>query len=75
MTESEVENRLKQAFPDCDAVIQDLTGGGSNFEVRIASEVFSGMNRVKQHQAVMKVFDPELKSGEIHALSIKTLTK
>ncbi len=75
MLEKDVEDRLKKAFPGSDVMVSDMTGGGSNFEVRIIASQFSDLNRVKQHQAVMKVFDVELKSGELHALSIKSLAK
>jgi stress-induced morphogen len=33
------------------------------------------MSRIQMHQAVMKVFDPELKTGEVHALSIRAKAK
>lgn len=75
MTIEQVENRLKEAFPGADILVSDMTGGGSNFEVRIIAPQFESLNRVKQHQAVMGVFDPELKSGELHALSLKTMPK
>lgn len=70
-----MENRLKQTYPDCDVAIMDVTGAQSNFDIRIATSAFEGMSRIKQHQAIMNVFDSELKSGEIHALSIKAITK
>lgn len=73
MTVEEVEQRLKAAYPDCELAVIDMTGGGSNFDVRIASNSFEGKSRVKQHQEVMAVFSKELESGEIHALAIKTL--
>ena len=75
MLEQELENRLKQAFPGADVMVSDMTGGGSNFEVRIIAPQFQDMNRVREHQQVMAVFDAELKSGELHALSIKSLAK
>lgn len=75
MLEKDVENRLKTAFPGADVMVADMTGGGSNFEVRIIAPQFADLNRVKQHQAVMQVFDDELKSGELHALSIKSMAK
>lgn len=75
MTQEQMEERLKTAYPDCDLVVTDLTGTQDHWEVRIASKDFSGMSRIQQHKAVMSVFDPELKTGEVHALSIKTLVK
>ena len=75
MQEEIVKTRLEQAFPEADVLVSDMTGGGSNFEVRIIAPQFKDLSRVKQHQAVMQVFDAELKSGELHALSIKSLAK
>lgn len=75
MTPDEMEARLRQHYPDCDVVVVDMTGTGDHYEVRIASQQFAGLSRLEQHKAVMKVFDQELKSGEVHALSIRTLTK
>lgn len=75
MQTAELEQRLKATFPEADLMVTDLTGAGSNFEIKIIAQEFQGMNRVQQHQAVMKVFDAELKSGELHALALKTLAK
>lgn len=75
MTKTEVETKLKSAYPDCELVVTDLTGTENHYEVRIASERFTGLNRIQCHKAVMAVFSPELASGEIHALAIKTLVK
>lgn len=75
MTEENVKNRLETAYPDSDIHVVDMTGGGSNFQVQIASKQFAGKTRIKQHQEVMAVFDEELKSGEMHAMTIKTTIK
>ncbi len=73
MTELEMETRLKSQYPDADVAVIDSNGSGSYFEVRISKDSFSEMSRVERHQAVMAVFDNELKSGEVHALTIKFL--
>ena len=73
MTESDMEQRLKHIYPDCQVAVVDMTGNQSNFEVRISSAQLQKLSRVDQHKAVMKVFDDELKSGEVHALAIKPL--
>ncbi|MCB0407335.1 MAG: BolA/IbaG family iron-sulfur metabolism protein [Bdellovibrionales bacterium] len=75
MTPQFIENRLKEAFPGADVLVSDMTGTGNHFEVRIIAPQFEALNRIKQHQAVMSIFDPELKSGELHALSLKTMAK
>lgn len=75
MTVDQMETRLKQAFPDADVIAIDLTGTQDHWEVRIASKHFEGKPRIQQHKDVMAAFDAELKSGEVHALSIKTIIK
>lgn len=75
MNASEMEERLHQAFPGCDVAVIDTTGDQYHMEVRIAAPQFTELTRIKQHQAVMAVFHNELKSGSLHALSVKTLQK
>lgn len=75
MTPEQMEERLKQAYPDSDVVVIDLTGGQDHFEVRIAATEFKDLSRMAQHRAIMDVFSQELASGEVHALSVRTLVK
>jgi stress-induced morphogen len=75
----EMKQRLIQAYPDAnsehDIQVFDLTGTSDHWEVAVKSSAFQGLSRIEQHQHVMKAFAPELKTGEVHALSIKTATK
>lgn len=75
MTQEMMMTRLQAAYPDGAIEVVDLTGTEDHWEVSIESSAFAGMTRIKQHQAVMAVFGPELKTGEVHALSIKTKVK
>ncbi len=75
MNQQAMTDRLKAAYPDANIEVFDLTGGGDHWEVSIASSSFQGKTRIQQHQAVMAVFAEELKTGEVHALSIKTSLK
>lgn len=75
MKPQDVENRLKEHFPDADVAVIDLTGTEDHYEVRIASKAFAGKSRIEQQRHVMAALAAELKSGEVHALTIKTLTK
>jgi stress-induced morphogen len=70
MTQNEVQARLEQKYPQC--VIKVYSEDNVHFEVYIESSSFKGLSRVEQHQQVMQVFDQELKTGELHALAIKT---
>jgi stress-induced morphogen len=75
----EMKQRLIEAYPDADPVndiqVFDLTGTSDHWEVAVQSSAFKGLSRIEQHQHVMKAFAPELKTGEVHALSIKTKIK
>lgn len=75
MTQEQMEKRIRDAFPDCDVVVTDLTGTQDHWEVRIATQALQGLSRIQKHQKVMGVFDAELKTGEVHALTIKTFDK
>lgn len=75
MRPEELEQRLNSNFPGADILVTDLTGTEDHYEVRIIAPQFEGMNRIQQHKAVMAAVDAELKSGELHALSLKTMAK
>lgn len=68
-----MEQRLRSEFTDAEVAVVDLTGTEDHFEVRIRSQDLARLARVDQHKAVMKVFAEELKTGEVHALSIRVL--
>lgn len=67
-----MEDRLRSAFPNAEIRVLDLSGVGSKYEVFVRSELFKGLSRIEQHQKVMAAFAAELKTGEVHALAIKT---
>jgi stress-induced morphogen len=72
MTREQMIQRLNQYFPNSKVEVFDLTGTADHWEVSVESEKFKGMTRIQMHQDVMKAFDAELKTGEVHALSLKT---
>lgn len=68
-------DRLKSFYPDGNVEVVDLTGTEDHYEVYVETFQFKGLTRIQQHQHVMSAFGPELKTGEVHALSIKTKIK
>ena len=64
--------RLQVAYPGSIIEVIDLTGTEDHWQVSIVSSHFAGMKRLEQQRHVMQVFDKELKSGEVHALTIQT---
>lgn len=75
MTPEQMKARLEQNYTTGNVEVYDLTGTQDHYEVFVESPVFAGMSRIQQHQHVMACFGPELKTGEVHALSIKTKIK
>lgn len=70
MTANEMLERLKKSYPG--ANVEAISDDNVHFNVTVESTVFKGLSRIEQHQHVMKVFEAELKTGEVHALSLKT---
>lgn len=66
--QSDLEDRLKAAFPKGQVVVKDLAGDNDHYQAEITCETFSGLNRIQQHQKVYAA----LKECDIHALAIKT---
>ena len=70
MTAIEMLERLKNSYPG--SFVNVISDDNVHFDVVVESKAFNGLSRIEQHQHVMKVFDAELKTGEVHALSLKT---
>jgi len=67
----QVETWIAQGLA-CELVRVD--GDGQHFAALIVSREFAGMSRVKRQQRVYQTIKDKLDSGELHALSMQTLT-
>jgi acid stress-induced BolA-like protein IbaG/YrbA len=67
----QIESWIAADLP-CELVA--VQGDGQHFEAVIVSSEFSGLNRVKRQQRVNAILKSRFDSGELHALSMKTLT-
>ena len=52
----------------------DLDGDGQHFMATVVSNEFVGKSRVQRQQHVNRILKEKFDSGELHALSFKTLT-
>ena len=50
MSQTELEARLREAFPGAEIVVEDLAGDGDHYRARIVSAAFQGLNRIGQHR-------------------------
>ncbi len=71
MNNTEIENKITSLYPDCDLQIE---GEDCSFSVTVVSPSFEGLNQVKRQQSIYGLFTEPLKTGELHALTIKAYT-
>ncbi len=71
INEKEITELLELSFPDSIINVTDQMGDGYSFSVSIKSAKFKNLNRVKQHQLVMKSLKEPLKE-RLHAVTLKT---
>jgi acid stress-induced BolA-like protein IbaG/YrbA len=67
-----IRQRIQGALPGSEVEVRDTTGTGDHFEARVVSPDFTGKPMVQQHQLVYAPLQDWLKSGELHALALKT---
>jgi len=70
----QVKAAIHRAMPDAAVEVEDLTGGGDHLQVKVVSDAFTGLSRIRQHQLVYGALRQELASEAIHALALQTST-
>lgn len=50
-------------------------GGGDHIHALVVSKEFSGLPLLKQHKMVLDLFQAEIASNDVHALSVKTVVE
>lgn len=75
MLPHEVKARIEEKLPGSEAYVNEFSGGTDHYEVLVVSDEFEGLMSLKRHRKVMDLFQTEIKTGEVHALSIKAFTK
>lgn len=71
---TQVEDLIKLQLSDAVVKVTDLTGSMDHLGIMIVSDAFVGKILIDQHQIVMDILSEKLKSNEIHAVQLKTLT-
>ena len=72
MMESEQIKRIIAEGLSCEGL--HVEGDGEHFEAILVSSEFVGKSRVQRQQMVNAILRPYFDSGELHALSMKTIT-
>lgn len=71
MDGTEIETRIKAAFPDAKVVMVDLAGDGDHWAARVTSGAFVGKSRIQQHKMVYAAIGEQM-GGDLHALALQT---
>lgn len=67
----EIERTIKEGLGDCRVEMQ---ADENRLMLLIVADKFQGLNRVKRQQLIYGLLNEKIASGEIHAVSMKTLT-
>ena len=71
MTESEIQVLLAEKIPDAQP---ELQVNGNSFMLKIISDAFDGLRPLKRQQLVYSCIDKHIKSGEMHAVTMRLHT-
>lgn len=66
-----LEQRIKEHIADADITI---AGEGCNLSCVVVSEVFAEKSLLERQKMILALVNSEIKSGELHALTIKART-
>ncbi|WGH78178.1 BolA family transcriptional regulator [Jannaschia ovalis] len=74
MQAREIEELIRESFPDAKITITDLAGDGNHYAAEVVDESFRGQSRVAQQRAVYAALRGKMdgKAGELHALALTT---
>lgn len=71
MNQQDLISRILGLYPD--AEIQ-VNGEGCSFEVNVTSPAFDGMKSLQRQRSILTLFNSEITSGELHALTVRAKT-
>jgi acid stress-induced BolA-like protein IbaG/YrbA len=71
MTLEEVQKKIELGIEHSQVTME---GDGCNCSAVVVSPIFEGLSLLQRQRAVLSVVSEEIKSGELHALSVKTYT-
>lgn len=69
--EKVIKDILSKSF---EKAVVDIQGGEAKYTVSITSDEFANKSIIERHKMIYVLLDSYIKSGEIHALTIKSYT-
>ena len=71
MNEQDLIDRIKGLYPDAEIAV---AGENCSFEVSVTSPAFAEMKSLQRQRSILTLFNSEIASGELHALTVKAKT-
>ncbi len=71
MTLEEVQKKIELGIDQSQVTME---GDGCNCSAVVVSTFFEGLSLLQRQRAVLALVSEEIRSGELHALSVKTYT-
>ncbi|MBW9267316.1 MAG: BolA/IbaG family iron-sulfur metabolism protein [Candidatus Thiodiazotropha sp. (ex. Lucinisca nassula)] len=71
MNQQDLINRIKDLYPDAEVTV---SGESCNFEVNVTTPAFDNMKSLQRQRSIMTLFNEEIGSGELHALTVRAKT-
>jgi len=71
ISKEQVSQIVMAEFPDAEL---DISGEECDLTLRVISESFAGVSPVERQKRVLNLFQQQLKSGALHALTVKAYT-
>lgn len=71
MKPEEIERLIIAKMPDARVYVE---GGDGKYFAEVISDRFNNLSQVQRHQAVYDTVQEQIRSGQLHALSIEALT-
>ena len=71
MNKEIIKATIQDALPEARL---EFIGDDCNLQLLIISDSFEGMPIIKRHRVILDLLSDSFKSGELHALSLKTKT-
>ena len=76
MGEIGLEEKIKIAISETiDNADVDVTGSESKYTVKVITDDFIGKSIIQRHKMIYASLNKYIQTGEIHALTIESLTK
>lgn len=71
MNDQDLINRIKQLYPDAEITV---AGESCSFEVNVTTPAFDNMKSLQRQRSILTLFNDEIASGELHALTVRANT-